>query len=498
MILTSLPFIDTPAPGIEFDSVVSDSRQARPGCLFAAVRGNHDDGGIYAAAAVKAGATAILCDANSRENMERLRVPVVTAPDVRLAMAHLASLVSGNPSASMDVFAVTGTNGKTSVAWMLAEMLRADGRMPGLQTTVAVEYAQTSLPSARTTPGSCEFQQLLSVMLAAGCDSVVTEASSHALDQQRLAAVRLAGGIFTNLTEDHLDYHKTMAAYFTAKKKLFAQLAQTTPGAPAVICVSAPGGEEMAEYAKTLPLRVLRVGIGDAPDHFLQAQGLQMDNGNCSFRLCCGAQQAEITTALAGRYNVANLICAGAMAIAAGVEFNAVAEVMRRVRPRWGRLERVSCALPFSVYVDYAHTDDALRNVLSALREICRGKLIVVFGCGGDRDRGKRPLMGRACAEGADCMVVTSDNPRSEDPMSIIGEILSGVPKTAKCIVEPDRRAAIVRAIQLAGAGDAVLIAGKGHETEQVCAGTTIHFDDREEARAEIARLEAKFKSGIC
>ena len=498
MKLEDFSFLDVPVPGVEFDAVVSDSRKAEAGCIFAAVRGNADDGCAYASAAVKAGAVAILCDAEAREAMSGLGVPVVTAPDVRLAMAHLASMAEGNPSAAMDVFAVTGTNGKTSVAWILAEMLRAGGRNPGLQTTVAVEYGAVSRRSSRTTPGACEFQRLMAEMRGAGCDSVVTEASSHALDQQRLAAVRLAGGIFTNLTEDHLDYHKTMQNYFDAKKKLFRQLAATTPGAPAVVYTDAPGGAEMARFASELPLSVLTAGIGDAPDLFLRAADLRLSDGASTFLLCFGRHRVEVCSKLAGRHNVANLLCAGAMALACGVEFETVARVMGQVRPRWGRLERVPGAVPFSVFVDYAHTDDALRNVLRALRETCHGKIVVLFGCGGDRDRAKRPLMGAACAEGADLLVVTSDNPRSEEPMAIIDDILAGIPESARCYVEPDRRLAIMKALSLAGPGDAVLIAGKGHETEQIAAGVSVHFDDREEAAAGIRLLETKFKTEEC
>lgn len=496
MKLQELPFLDSPVPAVEFDAVVSDSRLVTAGCIFAAVPGTNRDGAAFVPAAVASGACAVLCSREARARLADAGVALITAPDVREAMAQLAAFAEGRPSERLKVFAVTGTNGKTSVAWLLARMLETGGLKTGLQSTVAVEYCGKSFSSARTTPGACEFQRLLAQMRDAGCEAVVTEASSHALDQRRLAAVRLSGGIFTNLTEDHLDYHGTMEAYFDAKKKLFLQLAQDRPGAPAVVFMNAPGGVELAEWLQELPLRTLKVGIGEEEcGFFLRAAQLKMDNGWSKFTLCHEGRAIKIRTALAGRHNVANLLCAGAMALATGVEFEVVAAVMNDVRPRWGRLERVESAVPFSVFVDYAHTDDALRNVLSALRETTRGKIIVVFGCGGDRDRAKRPLMGAACAAGADFLVVTSDNPRSEDPQAIIDEILPGIPDSAKYLVEPDRHLAIVKALECAEAGDAVLIAGKGHETEQIGATGAVHFDDREEARAALKKIETKFKS---
>jgi UDP-N-acetylmuramoyl-L-alanyl-D-glutamate--2,6-diaminopimelate ligase len=321
-------------------------------------------------------------------------------------------------------------------------------------------------------------------MVEAGCHSAVMEVSSHALDQQRVAGVRFAGAAFTNLSQDHLDYHKTMAAYWEAKKKLFAQLAKENPGAPAIVFVDAPYGKEMAEYIATLPLKLVTCGF--SADACLRALQVELTPDGSTFTLECTAScgrvasfSLPIRSHLAGRYNIANMLCAAGLALQAGVSPESVATVLQRVTPQWGRLERVPLKASFRVFVDYAHTDDALTQVLSAIREMGKGRILVVFGCGGDRDRKKRPLMGAACARGADVLIVTSDNPRSEDPDEIIKEILAGIPQGTDVLVEPDRRTAIRQALSLARANDIVLVAGKGHEAFQEVAGRILPFDDR-------------------
>ncbi|MBQ7190795.1 MAG: UDP-N-acetylmuramoyl-L-alanyl-D-glutamate--2,6-diaminopimelate ligase [Kiritimatiellae bacterium] len=494
-----LPLLLSPYPDFEFTHVRSDSRLVRPGDLFAVVQGTEQDGSRFIPNAIQAGASGLLVDASVKDAvpLADLTLPIAYTKDVRGAMGILASCAEGDPSQHMDVYAITGTNGKTTTARLLAEMLKAGGHHPGLQTTVAVEYGRRSYSSERTTPGICEMQELLGEMCRAGCDSVVMEASSHALDQRRLSSIRLAGGAFTNLTEDHLDYHRSMDAYFDAKKKLFAQLATDRPSAPAVCFVDAPGGQEMAAYCRTLGLTVRCAGItenGRTPDEplFVRAENVKIAPDATRFTLIVeDGRRAEIHSALAGRYNIANQLCAAALALSARVPFETVVHVMNTVLPCWGRLERVDTALPCTVFVDYAHTDDALRNVLTTIREMASGKIVVVFGCGGDRDRAKRPLMGRACAECADRLVVTSDNPRSEEPMAIIREILTGIPDGKDVVVEADRREAIRSALESAGKDDIVLVAGKGHETEQIVAGAHHPFDDRQVVRElakEIAR----------
>ena len=483
-----LPFLQSPYPDFGFAHVRSDSRLVHPGDLFAVVQGTEQDGSRYIPSAIQAGASGLLVNVSLKDSstLANLTVPIAFTTDVRGTMGILASCVEGEPSHHMDIYAITGTNGKTTTARLLAERLKAGGHHPGLQTTVAVEYGRRSYSSERTTPGTCEMQELLGEMCRAGCDSVVMEASSHALDQRRLSSIRLAGAAFTNLTEDHLDYHRTMEAYFDAKKKLFAQLAADKPAAPAVCFVDAPGSKEMAAYCRTLGLTVLCAGIvdgGKVPNEplFIRAENVEIAADATRFTLLVeDGRQAEIHSALAGRYNIANQLCAAALALSARIPFETVVHVLNTVRPCWGRLERVDTVLPCTVFVDYAHTDDALRNVLTTIREMATGKIIVVFGCGGDRDRTKRPLMGKACAECADRLVVTSDNPRSEDPMAIIREILTGIPDGKDVVVEADRREAIRIALESAAKEDIVLVAGKGHETEQIVAGEHHPFDDRQ------------------
>jgi len=476
------PFLkEKPAPLI-FSGVQCDSRRVRPGDLFVALTGSRDDGARYAAAALAKGAVAVLAQTPVRDAPKQ----TIAVNDARGALACLAAALNGWPARALRVTGITGTNGKTTTAWLLRELLRAGGRTPGLLSTVQVEYGGRTIPATRTTPDACELQGLLAAMRGAGCDTAVMEVSSHALDQQRTAFLRFEAAAFTNLSQDHLDYHGTMEAYFQAKQRLFTQLADSHPGASALCCIDAGYGARMAEFVATLPLR--RVTCGFVPSADLRAEEVSVTPDGSRFTLVApDGQRRSLCVHLAGRYNIANMLCAAGLALEAGVPLDTVAATLEQARPQWGRLERVPTALPAAVFVDYAHTDDALRNVLTTLREITRGRLLVVFGCGGNRDRTKRPLMGRACAEWADRLVVTSDNPRGEEPMAIIGEILAGVPAGAEVTVECDRRAAIRLALAEAGPDDVVLVAGKGHEPFQELADRTVPFDDRqvvaEEAR---------------
>jgi len=317
----------------------------------------------------------------------------------------------------------------------------------------------------------------------------VMEVSSHALDQQRTAGIRFAGAVFTNLSHDHLDYHGTIEAYWETKKRLFVQLAHENPGAAAVCFLDAPYGAQMAEFLATLPVKRITCGFSDAADIWADAVSLTPDGSRFTFAMTNNTR-IPFDVKLAGRHNIANILCAVALAQSAGVPLETITAMLQATRPRWGRLERVPVNAAFRVFVDYAHTDDALRNVLAAIREMSKGRTIVVFGCGGDRDRTKRPLMGRACADGADVLVVTSDNPRSEKPEAIIAEIMDGIPQGTETHIEPDRRAAIRLALSLAKQDDVVLVAGKGHESFQEIAGRSFPFDDRvvvmEEAKSNL------------
>ncbi len=480
------PLLQGKPPGILFSGVQCDSRRVRPGDIFVAIKGAKDEGANYAEAAIAKGAVAVVSETPLRDGIK----PVVLVHDARCALSVLAAAVNGWPSREMKVYGITGTNGKTTTAWVLREMLRAGGSNPGLLSTVQVEYAGREIPAARTTPDACELQSLLAAMRGSGCDSAVMEVSSHALDQKRVGAVRFAGAVFTNLSQDHLDYHGTMEAYFHTKSLMFTRLAQENPGASAVCCIEDGSGygRRMAEIIAGLPLKLVTCGL--AADAEIRAEDIALTTRGGRFVMVLpDGQRLTLRVRLAGRYNVANMLCAASMALAVGVPLDAVVKVLETVEPRWGRLERVPANTPAAVFVDYAHTDDALTNVLGTLREMTAGRLIVVFGCGGNRDRGKRPKMGAACARLADRLIVTSDNPRREDPLEIIGEIMQGVPDGADCIIEVDRRAAIRQALLSAVEGDVVLVAGKGHESFQELADRTVPFDDRSVVIEEAAGL---------
>ncbi len=364
----------------------------------------------------------------------------------------------------MRIYGITGTNGKTTTTWILDEFLGGGGYI----TTVEAYTGRRRFSTGYTTPPLPVLKEIFAEMEEAGCATCAMEVSSHAIHQRRTGDTVFAGGGFTNLTEDHLDYHKTMEAYFQAKAEFFRRLAESTPGAPAAICVDGEYGRRLAGMC-----RELRLGVVEC--------GLSVDGGIAGLD---GAGDMRGLIAgkcpLVGRYNVQNVLVAAALALGAGVPLAGIVAKVPSLSPRWGRLERVATRSKAEVFVDYAHTDDALANVLSTVREFTKGKVWAVFGAGGDRDRAKRPLMGAAAAANADRLVVTSDNPRSEDPESIIAQIVAGIPAGASVTVEPDRARAIFHALASAGEGDAVVVCGKGHETTQTIGNNTIHFDDRE------------------
>ena len=356
----------------------------------------------------------------------------------------------------MRIYGITGTNGKTTTAWILREFLGGGG----LVTTVLADTGRRSFSTGYTTPPLAALKEIFAEMESSGCETCVMEVSSHAIHQRRTGDTVFAGGGFTNLTEDHLDYHKTMEAYFQVKADFFRRLAESTPGAPAAICVDGEYGRRLADICHALPLRVAECGFSASDPELIG--------------------RIERECPLVGRYNVQNVLVAAALACGAGVPLADIEAKLPALTPRWGRLERVATRSRADVFVDYAHTDDALANVLSTVREFTKGKVWAVFGAGGDRDRAKRPLMGAAAAANADHLVVTSDNPRSEDPMEIIGEIVAGIPAGADLTVEPDRAKAIRHALARAESGDAVVVCGKGHETTQTIGDKVLHFDDRE------------------
>ena len=462
----------------EITGLANDSRQVRPGTLFFALAGAKTDGGLFLDDAARRGAVAIVHAPGVRPPRGLASVSVACP---RTAMADLAAEFYGHPSRKLKVLGVTGTNGKTTTVFMLRALLRAAGIPAGLIGTIQYEFGNRLIPAARTTPESLDLQRMFSEALQAGCEALAMEVSSQGLAAERLRGTRFAAAVFTNLSVDHLDFHKTMEAYFQAKKRLFDAL---EPGVPAIVNLDDPYGRRLAAEP-ALRDRLITYGCG--PDAAVRAVDIRLSETESAFRAVTPWGELPVALGFAGRFNVLNALAAVAACGALDVPLAPLAAALAEMPPVPGRLERVADPKGRHVFVDYAHTEDALRNVLQTLRETVPGRLVCVFGCGGDRDRSKRPRMGAAVSEFADFAVVTSDNPRSEEPAAILAEILAGMDHAKPHAVEPDRALAIRAALREARPGDAVLIAGKGHEPYQEIAGSMIHFDDREVVRAALA-----------
>jgi UDP-N-acetylmuramoyl-L-alanyl-D-glutamate--2,6-diaminopimelate ligase len=462
---------------VQIDGLTHDSDRVRPGSCFACVPGAVVDGHDFAGAAVAAGAVALLV-----ERGLDLGVSEAEVVSVRRALGPAAARLHEFPSRSMRCLGVTGTNGKTTCTYLLTAIARGDGDRVGLVGTTGARIDGEQVPLAHTTPEATELQELLARMKHAGVDTVAMEVSSHALDQHRVDGTWFRAVGFTNLTHDHLDYHGTLDEYFESKARLF------DPGRAeaAAVNVDDPHGEELVRRARTAGMSVITTSIDD-PASDLGATAVDAGSTVTRFELHDrrSAAAEPVTLRLLGRFNVANALVAAGVALAAGFDLRAVAAGLSADIVVPGRFESIDVGQPFHVVVDYAHTPDALATVLDSARGIAGPhRVIVVFGCGGERDRDKRPLMGRAAAERADLVLVTSDNPRREDPATIVDQVLVGVrPGPADWRVELDRRAAIGLAMREARAGDVVLIAGKGHEIEQTAAGVSRPFDDRAVAR---------------
>lgn len=462
----------------EIKQIAYDSRQVRPGCLFFAVPGQRQDGFYFIDDALKRGAAAVV----GEQPLALRHVPYFRVPNVRQAMGTIACAFFGNPSSALEVFGVTGTNGKTTTAFMIRSLLAAQGRHPGLISTVRYELGERLIPANRTTPESIDLQAMLQQIDRADCDSVAMEVSSHALDQHRVEGIDFDVAVFTNLSRDHLDYHGTMESYFAAKRRLFEMLGTGRKAAIAIV-------NKDDAYADDL-LCTVRAGQADCVTYGTHPQAdvraekvvLSAQGSSCVVHTPWGTVPLQLPQL--GRFNIANALAALAACAAKGMPVDALAAALAEAPAVPGRLERVSApATPFNVFVDYAHTDAALANVLDVVQQITPGRIWVVFGCGGDRDREKRPLMGAAAAKHAHHTFITTDNPRSEDPAQIAADIVAGFPMPGACTQVPDREAAIRAAITAAAPGDTVLIAGKGHENYQEFAHTVIPFDDAEVAR---------------
>jgi UDP-N-acetylmuramoyl-L-alanyl-D-glutamate--2,6-diaminopimelate ligase len=469
---------DASVSGLEYDS-----RKLKAGNVFVAMRGESTDGNRFIDQAVRKGVTAIVTD--SADEQQPPGVAWAQVAHGRRALARLSANFYGSPASRLSVTGITGTNGKSTTAFLLESILGAAARKSLLVGTIEYHVAGTVLPAPHTTPEALELNRLFASAVQAGAGEAVMEVSSHALEQQRVYGIGFAVAAFTNLTRDHLDYHQNMEQYFAAKRQLFEGLGAEPPRV-AVLNADDAYGQQLQAIAKARGSRVVTYGLGTAE---FRAENIAVTLENTRFRLVTPQGATEIVSPLIGKVNVYNILAAAAAADARGCSAQQIADGVAALDFVPGRFQHVDCGQPFSVVVDYAHTDDALRNLTSLAREFVtqaggRGRVITVFGCGGDRDRAKRPLMGEAAGRGSDFVVLTSDNPRSEDPVAIINDALVGVQRSgAKYKIEPDRQAAIALAISTAMAGDLVLLTGKGHEKIQVSRDGARPFDDVAVAR---------------
>jgi UDP-N-acetylmuramoyl-L-alanyl-D-glutamate--2,6-diaminopimelate ligase len=462
--------------------VTSDSRKVEPGWAFVAIGGEKVDGHTYIPEALARGAVVLVVgrpfDCSSAPHVTCVRVP-----DTRRALAQLANAFYGQPSEQLRLIGVTGTNGKTTSTYLLEAVLRAHGATPGVIGTVTYRYAGREQPASQTTPAPEDLQRLLREMVDAGVTHCIMEVSSHALAQDRVWGCRFAAALFTNLTQDHLDYHADMAAYYAAKARLFTAY---EPGV-AILNRDDPAGEALL---RETPGPVITYGF--SPEADVGVHHLEMDAEGITLTARIQGQHYNLRSRLIGRHNVYNILGALATAHASALDLKRTIVGIERLTTVPGRFERVDAGQPFTVLVDYAHTDDALRNVLQAARGVATGRVIAVFGAGGDRDRSKRPKMGRVAAEYADVAVITSDNPRTEPPMAIIRAIETGYLESGQASqyrVIADRAQAIQEALGLAQVGDVVIIAGKGHETYQILGSERLPFDDRQVAMTALSGL---------
>ena len=466
-----------------------DSRRINPSWAFVAMRGESTDGNRYIDAAIAAGAAAVVTDCAGEAPREGVAWAVVTHG--RRALARLSANFYKHPAERLRVTGITGTNGKTTTTFIVEAILRAAGRKNALVGTVEYHLPGETLAAPHTTPEALELNQIFARSLANGATEAVMEVSSHALQQERVFGVPFDVAIFSNLTQDHLDYHGTMAEYFAAKRILFEGCG-TEPARCAIVNLDDEYGRKLAELSRRRS-QLFTYGIEQGDFH---AEHLEMTPQGNNFTLTTPDGPIELRSPLIGRVNVYNVLAACAAAYARGCTAEQISRGIAGMSRVPGRFERVDEAQPFAVVVDYAHTDDALKNLTRLARDFAQrgnGRVITVFGCGGDRDRGKRPKMGRAAGEGSDFVVVTSDNPRSEDPMAIIEDSLVGLREAAtRFVVEPDRRKAIALALAEARAGDIVLLAGKGHERTQTTRDGVFPFDDHQVASEELNRIGYK------
>jgi len=469
-------------------AITDDSRAVTGGSLFVAVKGERVDGHGFVEQAIRAGAVAVVAQASVVSGP----LPFARVADSRKALGLLGSRFYGDPSARLKMIGVTGTNGKTTTTYLCKALLEGIGRRVGLIGTVGYQIGQETLPASHTTPGALELQELLAKMVECGLTAAVMEVSSHALALDRTSGCEYDVAVFTNLTQDHLDFHHTMDEYFEAKLRLFTGLAGgQKAGKRAIVNVDDPRGDAIRAAC---PAPVWGYAIHNQAD--LKAERVRLSLTGTIFTAATPAGTFTVESRLVGEHNVYNLLGAIGVALHDGATSDQICEATAHISNVPGRFERVSSGQDFTVVVDYAHTEDALVRLLTAAQALKTDRIITVFGCGGDRDRGKRPKMGRAAVEYSDVVVLTSDNPRTEDPLAILREVEVGVRDAlerrshVQYHLVPDRREAIGAAIREARRGDMVLIAGKGHEDYQIIGNKKFHFDDREVAREAIQQLQ--------
>jgi UDP-N-acetylmuramoyl-L-alanyl-D-glutamate--2,6-diaminopimelate ligase len=475
-------------PALEIAGLAYDSRQVKPGDLFVAVRGHHSDGHGFIEKAVEKGAVAVAVEALTDGEA---KFATVLVPDSRRALSQLALAFYANPFKHVTLIGVTGTNGKTTTTYLLESIVRAAGGKPGVLGTVNYRYSDKKVPAPVTTPESLDLIRLSREMVDHGVTHLVMEVSSHALDQGRTQDCPFNVAVFTNLSRDHLDYHKTMDEYFAAKSRLFKELRPDPSGRTprAVINLDDPRGTELVAVTGA---KVFTYGLGK--ECLISADAIQMDRNGLTFRLRTPAGEGVLRSSLIGDFNVYNILAAAGAGLALGLPFEAVVRGIEALKSVPGRLERVENRKGLTLVVDYSHTPDALLKAMTSLKPYVKGRLITVFGCGGDRDRGKRYDMGRLAGEHSDVAFITSDNPRSEDPLSIVKDIEKGMLDSGLSkgggnahpgrgyYLEVDRGQAIRKAVAMAAEADVVLIAGKGHEDYQIIGSVRRPFSDQEEA----------------
>lgn len=473
--------------GVSVNAITDDSRTVSSQSLFVAVKGERVDGHRFISAALKGGASALV----AQEAVSGISLPFVRVEDSRRALGLLGSRFYGDPSSRIRMIGITGTNGKTTTTYVCKALLEGLGRQVGLIGTVAYQVGTSTIPAAHTTPGALELQRLLAEMVTSRCATAVMEVSSHALAQDRTSGCEYDVAVFSNLTQDHLDFHKTMEEYFLAKLRLFTGLAEGhKKNKRAIINVDDSYGSRIVERS---PVPVWTYALKGKAD--LRAEAVRLSIRGTTFTAATPAGNFPIESHLVGEHNVYNLLAAIGVALHEGATPDQIRLAVGNVLNVPGRFERVMAGQPFTVVVDYAHTEDALVRLLTTAQTLKTGRIITVFGCGGDRDRGKRPKMGAAAVRYSDVVILTSDNPRTEDPHSILEQVEVGVVEELRQRPHvqyrkiADRRQAIEEAVKEAQSSDMVLIAGKGHEDYQIVGTEKLHFDDREVARHAIQRL---------